>query len=53
MPFAGFGIIVSLLVGLIASVFGGIGLVAFYISAIYDEVKNRPLYLISDSVNFK
>ena len=53
VPFAGFGIIVSLLVGLIASVFGGIGLVAFYISAIYDEVKNRPLYLISDSVNFK
>jgi len=53
VPFAGFGIIVSLLVGLIASVFGGIGLVAFYISAIYDEVKNRPLYVVSDSVNLK
>ena len=53
VPFAGFGIIVSLLVGLIAAVFGGIGIIAFYISAIYEEVKNRPLYIIRDKINMK
>jgi dolichol-phosphate mannosyltransferase len=51
VPFVGFGVIVSLLVALISGSFAAIGVISFYISAIYDEVKNRPLYLIRETVN--
>lgn len=51
VPFAGFGTIVGLIsLGFSLTIFC-VGIVGQYIALIYDEVKARPLYLISDATS--
>jgi dolichol-phosphate mannosyltransferase len=48
VPFAGFGTILGVvLVGFSLTMFA-IGIIAQYIALIYEEVKDRPLYLIAE-----
>ncbi len=37
---------------LLGSIFLSLGLIGEYISRIYDEVKNRPQYIIDEKINF-
>lgn len=50
VPFAGFGTLVSLLLLLISFLFLMLGIIGEYVGLIYEEVKNRPNYLISQKV---
>jgi len=51
-PFAGFGTIVGLIaLGFSLTIFC-IGILAQYMGLIFDEVKQRPLYIISEKTNF-
>ena len=47
VPFAGYGIIVSVIVGGFGLVFLCLGVMAQYLSLIYEEVKGRPNYVIN------
>jgi dolichol-phosphate mannosyltransferase len=53
VPFAGYGIIISAVVGGFGLVFLCLGIMAQYISLIYEEVKNRPNYVIKRIVGDK
>jgi glycosyltransferase involved in cell wall biosynthesis len=48
VPFAGYGSIVAIICLSFSLTMLGLGIVAQYIGLIYDEVKQRPLYLISE-----
>jgi glycosyltransferase involved in cell wall biosynthesis len=48
IPFAGFGTIVGLISLGFSSLLFAVGVIAQYIALIYDEVKARPLYLVSE-----
>ena len=49
VPFAGFGTIVGLIsIGFSLTIFS-IGVVGQYLALVYDEVKQRPLYIISEN----
>jgi dolichol-phosphate mannosyltransferase len=48
VPFAGYGSIVAAISLSFSLTMLGIGIVAQYVGLIYDEVKQRPLYLISE-----
>jgi glycosyltransferase involved in cell wall biosynthesis len=50
VPFAGFGTIVSLIVLLFGFMFTMLGLVAEYVGLIYEEVKQRPNYVVRERV---
>lgn len=51
VPFAGFGTIVGLIsLGFSLTIFS-IGVLGQYLALVYDEVKNRPLYVISEKTN--
>jgi dolichol-phosphate mannosyltransferase len=52
VPFAGFGTIVGLILVAFASIFLTLGIMAQYLSLIYQEVKARPDYIISESTNW-
>lgn len=52
VPFAGFGTIVGLILCGFSMILLILGVIGQYISLIYEEVKNRPLYLIMEEVNF-
>jgi glycosyltransferase involved in cell wall biosynthesis len=53
VPFTGFGWVMSLAVLSFSIVMLGLGVIALFISLIYEEVKQRPLYLISEIVGKK
>lgn len=48
VPFAGFGSIISLFLLLNSFLFLMLGIIGEYIGLIYEEVKNRPNYLVSE-----
>jgi glycosyltransferase involved in cell wall biosynthesis len=48
VPFAGFGTIVGIVTLGFSLVLLSLGILAQYIALIYEEVKNRPLYIIKD-----
>ena len=50
VPFAGYGTIVGLLSVGFSLVLLSIGILAQYLALIYEEVKQRPLYIISEKV---
>ena len=51
VPFAGFGSIVATIVLCFSITILILGVIAQYISLIYEEVKQRPLYLVAESVS--
>ena len=51
VPFAGFGTLVSLVLLLISFLFLFLGIIGEYVGLIYEEVKARPNYLVSETIN--
>jgi len=51
VPFAGFGTIVGLIALGFSLTMTSIGILAQYVGLIYEEVKQRPLYLIREKIN--
>ena len=52
VPFAGFGTLVGILLLLISFLFLTLGVIGEYVGLIYEEVKSRPNYIISETVGF-
>ncbi len=52
VPFAGYGTIVSLIVLMFGILFFILGILGQYIAQIYEEVKQRPSYIVSAKVGF-
>ena len=52
VPFAGFGTIVGLILLLFGFLFTMLGIVSEYIGLIYEEVKQRPNYIVSEAIGF-
>jgi polyisoprenyl-phosphate glycosyltransferase len=52
VPFAGYGTIVSLIVLMFGILFFILGILGEYIAQIYEEVKQRPNYVVSEEVGF-
>jgi dolichol-phosphate mannosyltransferase len=52
VPFAGFGTIVSLVLLVFGFLTFMLGLIAEYIGLIYEEVKQRPNYVVSVEIGF-
>lgn len=50
VPFAGFGTIISLFLLLISFLFIFLGVIGEYVGLIYEEVKARPNYIVSEKV---
>lgn len=53
VPFDGFGTIVALLLLLFGLLFGFLWMVSEYVGLIYEEVKHRPLYVLSQTVGLE
>jgi polyisoprenyl-phosphate glycosyltransferase len=51
VPFAGFGTLISLILLLISFLFLFLGIIGEYVGLIYEEVKARPNYLVSETLN--
>lgn len=52
VPFAGFGTIVSVIVLMFGFLFTMLGVVAEYVGLIYEEVKQRPNFVVRSEVGF-
>lgn len=52
VPFAGFGTIISVIVLMFGILFTMLGLVAEYVGLIYEEVKQRPNFVVRTEVGF-
>ncbi|MGB1803701.1 MAG: glycosyltransferase, partial [Miltoncostaeaceae bacterium] len=52
VPFAGFGTIISVIVLLFGILFTMLGLVAEYVGLIYEEVKQRPNFVVREGHGF-
>jgi glycosyltransferase involved in cell wall biosynthesis len=52
VPFAGFGTLVGILLLLISFLFLTLGVIGEYIGLIYEEVKERPNYLVTETHGF-
>lgn len=52
VPFPGFGTIICLMLLLFGILFSMLGVVSEYVGLIYEEVKQRPNYVIRDRVGF-
>jgi dolichol-phosphate mannosyltransferase len=50
VPFAGFGTLVTLLLLLISFLFLTLGIIGEYVGLIYEEVKQRPNYIVSEQI---
>lgn len=50
VPFAGFGTLVGFTLLLFGILFSMIGVVSEYVGLIYEEVKQRPNYVVRDKV---
>jgi polyisoprenyl-phosphate glycosyltransferase len=53
VPFAGFGTIVSLIVLMFGFLFTMLGVVAEYVGLIYEEVKERPNFIVRERVGIE
>ena len=53
VPFAGYGTIVSLIILMFGILFFILGILGQYIAQIYEEVKQRPTFIIRDEIGFK
>jgi glycosyltransferase involved in cell wall biosynthesis len=53
VPFAGFGTLISLVLLLISFLFLFLGIIGEYVGLIYEEVKQRPNYLVSEIINLQ
>jgi polyisoprenyl-phosphate glycosyltransferase len=53
VPFAGYGTIVSLIIFMFGILFFILGILGQYIAQIYEEVKQRPTFIIRDEIGFK
>jgi dolichol-phosphate mannosyltransferase len=51
VPFAGFGTLVSLVLLLTSFLFLFLGIIGEYVGLIYEEVKARPNYLVSEIID--
>lgn len=51
VPFAGFGTIVGVIVFGFSILFLALGIMAIYLASIYEEVKNRPLYILAEKTD--
>jgi dolichol-phosphate mannosyltransferase len=51
VPFAGFGTLVGLILLAFSSLFFTMGIIAQYLSLMYEEIKARPDYIISESTD--
>jgi len=51
VPFAGFGTLVSLLLIMISFLFLFLGIIGEYVGLIYEEVKQRPNFIVSETKN--
>ena len=51
VPFAGFGTLISLILLLISFLFLFLGIIGEYVGLIYEEVKARPNYVVSETIN--
>jgi dolichol-phosphate mannosyltransferase len=51
VPFAGFGTLVGLILLAFSSIFFTMGIIAQYLSLMYEEIKARPDYIISESTD--
>jgi dolichol-phosphate mannosyltransferase len=49
VPFAGFGSLVGVMVLGFSLIMFAIGILAQYLGLIYEEVKQRPLYLVTET----
>jgi polyisoprenyl-phosphate glycosyltransferase len=52
VPFAGYGTIVSLILLLFGILFFILGILGQYMAQIYEEVKQRPNYVVNDEIGF-
>lgn len=52
VPFPGFGTIICLMLLLFGLLFSMLGVVSEYVGLIYEEVKQRPNYIVRDRVGF-
>jgi dolichol-phosphate mannosyltransferase len=52
VPFAGFGTLVGLTLLAFSSLFFTMGIIAQYLSLMYEEIKARPHYIIAESTSF-
>jgi glycosyltransferase involved in cell wall biosynthesis len=53
VPFAGFGTLISLILLLISFLFLFLGIIGEYIGLIYEEVKQRPNYIVSEKIGIE
>ncbi len=53
VPFTGFGWLTTLLLMSFAGFMMGISVLSLYIANIYEEVKNRPLYIVDEELNLR
>jgi glycosyltransferase involved in cell wall biosynthesis len=53
VPFAGFGTLVTLLLLLISFLFLTLGIIGEYVGLIYEEVKQRPNYVVSEKIGLQ
>lgn len=52
VPFAGFGTLISLILLLISFLFIFLGIIGEYVGLIYEEVKQRPNYVVTEKIGF-
>jgi glycosyltransferase involved in cell wall biosynthesis len=52
VPFAGFGTLISLFLLMISFLFLFLGIIGEYVGLIYEEVKRRPNFIVSETVNY-
>jgi dolichol-phosphate mannosyltransferase len=51
VPFPGYGSLFSLILLVWAGITLMIGILSEYVGLIYEEVKNRPNYIVSEKIN--
>ena len=51
VPFAGFGTLISILLLLVSFLFLFLGIIGEYVGLIYEEVKQRPNFIVSEIIN--
>ena len=52
VPFAGFGTLISLFLLMISFLFLFLGIIGEYVGLIYEEVKRRPNFVVSETINY-
>lgn len=52
VPFPGFGTLVSLFLFMFGLVFLMMGVIGQYVAQIYEEVKSRPNFIVTEAIGF-